>query len=282
MKMRGNSQGNHSNIKNLLREKIRVIYSNISNIKKITGILSISFGVILLINGYLKEVIHFINLGIGLIVVGWILLIFAYERYIEHHITFNMLNDYIDLIRKLIKELDIKTSGIVIPPRENLKDGCIYLPLHKNFKINLSIMDDNKLFVNSDNKDEMGLLLPPLGRGLRKSKDNKEDYKTSLEVGNINDLLHYLEHLLTCRQVGSDVKVEIAGDTVAISYRVENNFLCKELQREDLCRKCPCPVCGAILLSTAEFLNEVLKIESIKEEGRKVSIKLKVIRDVLE
>jgi len=85
MKNRNNDQGGYSNIKNLLRGKIRVM--DISNIKKITGILLIVFGVILLINGYLKDIIHFMNLGIGLIVVGWILLIFAYDRYVGYNIT---------------------------------------------------------------------------------------------------------------------------------------------------------------------------------------------------
>ena len=281
MKNRNNDQGGYSNIKNLLRGKIRVM--DISNIKKITGILLIVFGVILLINGYLKDIIHFMNLGIGLIVVGWILLIFAYDRYVGYNITSNIFNDYIDLIKKLIKGLDIKTGGVVIPPRENLKNGCIYLPVNENFKINLSIMDDNTLFVNSDNKDEMGLLFSPLGRGPRKLlKEYRGDYGTSLEDRDINYLLDDLEYLLNLLQVGGDAKVEIEEDVVVVSYRIEDNTLCKKLQREDLCRRFPCPVCGAILLTVAEFLNEVLKIESIKEEGGRVSIKLRVIRDVLE
>jgi len=281
MKNRGNSPGSYSSIKNLLREKISIIYLDVSNIKKISGISLIVFGTILLINGYLKGVIHFINLGIGLIVVGWILLIFAYDKYIEYNIISHVFKDYIDLIKRLIKGLDIKT-GVVIPPRENLKDGCIYLPLHEKFKVNLSIMDDNTFFVNSDNKDEMGILLPPLGRGIRRLSKESENYRISLEREDINDLLNHLEYILTYHQVGGNVEVKVIDDTVVISYRVEDNSICKELQREGICRRCPCPVCGAILLSTAEFLNKVLKIEDIKEEDKNVYIELKIIRDVLE
>ena len=282
MKKRNSSQGDHGSIKSLMREKVGGVYLY-SSIKKITSALLMIFGVILLINGYLNDTVHFINLGIGLVVVGWILLIFTYDRCIEYSTISSILSDYIDLIKRLINGLDIKTSGVVIPPRENLKDGCIYLPFHENFKVNLSIMDDNALFVNSDNRDEIGLLLPPVGRRLKKLlKKYRGDHETSFEDGDINHLLEYLEYLLNFLQVGGGVKVEITGDTVLISYRVEDNSLCRKLQRDDICRKYPCPVCGAILLTASEFLDEVLKIESIKEENKRVSIKLRVIRDVLK
>ena len=281
MNKKNNNHSDHINIKNLLREKIRVIYPDIFNIKRITGVFLIVFGTILLVNGYLKDIVHFINLGIGLIVVGWIILIFTYDRYVKYDITSNIFNDYIDLIKRLIKGLDIKTSGVVIPPRENLKEGCIYLPLYENFKVNLSILDANTLFVNSDNKDEMGLLFSPLGKGLRKLlKEYREEY--SLENKDVNNLLDDLEYLLTLLQVGGDVKIDIKKDTVVLSYRIGDNSLCKKLQRDNLCRKCPCPICGAIILTVAEFLNKILEIESIKEENRKVLIKLRVVKDVIE
>ncbi|WP_253254754.1 hypothetical protein [Methanofervidicoccus sp. A16] len=281
MNKKNNNHSDHINIKNLLREKIRVICPDIFNIKRITGVFLIVFGTILLVNGYLKDIVHFINLGIGLIVVGWIILIFTYDRYVKYDITSNIFNDYIDLIKRLIKGLDIKTSGVVIPPRENLKEGCIYLPLYENFKVNLSILDANTLFVNSDNKDEMGLLFSPLGKGLRKLlKEYREEY--SLENKDVNNLLDDLEYLLTLLQVGGDVKIDIKKDSVVLSYRIEDNSLCKKLQRDNLCRKCPCPICGAIILTVAEFLNKILEIESIKEENRKVLIKLRVVKDVIE
>ena len=256
---------------------------DIQSIKRVSGILLMIFGVALLINGYLKDVIYFINLGVGLIVVGWILLIFTFERCIEYSIVSHVLDDYIELVKRLIKGLNIKTGAVIIPPGENLKHGCIFLPFHENFKVNLSIMDDYTLFVNSDNRDEMGILLPPLGRGLRRLlKKYRGEYSTSLEDRDINLLLEDLEYLLSLLAIGGDVKVETRGDEIIITYKIGDNSLCKRLQEEDLCRRYPCPVCGALVLTVAEFLNKVLKIEEIKEENRKVLIKLRIIRDVLE
>lgn len=279
-----NNHSNYSTAKNPLKKKVEIV-SNLSLQKKITGILLAIFGVILLINGYFNNTVYFINLGIGLIVIGWILLIFSYERYIKYDITSNVLNDYMDIIKKLIKELNIETDGIVIPPKENLKDGCIYLPLHRDFKINFSLIDDSTLFVNSDNRDEMGIILPPLGKGLIKLlKKYRGEYNVPLkEKNDIEELLEYLDYFLTLFQVGNNIEVKIHNkDIVIISYRIVDNSLCKKLQREELCNKCPCPICGAIVLIIAEFLNEALKIESIVEKNKIVTIKLKIIRNILK
>jgi len=255
---------------------------NNRDVKRVTSLLLIIFGVILLINGYLQGVVHLINLGIGLTVVGWILLIFTFSRCIDYNIVSHVLSDYIELVKRWIRAFDIKTGGVVIPPRENLRDGGIYLPFHERYKVNLSIMDYNTLLVNSDSRDERGLLLPPLGRGLRKLLiEYRGSSYASPEERDISYLLEDLEYLLNLLEIGSDVKVEIEGDTVVISYRIEDHTLCKRLQREDLCRKYPCPVCGVLVLTVAEFLNKVLKIEEIKNENKRVFIKLKVIRDVL-
>lgn len=278
MKKRDINQCIYSDIKNLLKEKIGIVYSDISNTMKTTGVILIVFGAVLLINGYLKSIIYFINLGIGLIVIGWILFIFRYDKYIEYDITSNIFNDYIDLIKKLIKQWDIKTGGIIIPPRKNLKNGCIYLSFSGNFKVNLRKVDNNTLFVNSGKK-KIGLLLSPLGKGIKNLlKEYRGDFIIPSEDRDINDLLEELEYLLTLLQVGGDVRVEMKKDIITISYRIEDNSLCKKLQKEDLCRKYPCPVCGAMLLVVAEFLNKMLKIESIRERNKRVTIKLKVMK----
>ena len=278
MKKRDINQCIYSDIKNLLKEKIGIVYSDISNTMKTTGVILIVFGAVLLINGYLKSIIYFINLGIGLIVVGWILFIFGYDKYIEYDITSNIFNDYIDLIKILIKQWDIKTGSIIIPPRKNLKNGCICLSSNENFKVNLRKVDNNTLSVNSGKK-EIGFFLSPLGKGIKNLlKEYRGDYEIPPEDRDINDLLEELEYLLTLLQVGGDVRVEMKKDIITISYRIEDNSLCKKLQKEDLCRKYPCPVCGAMLLVVVEFLNKMLKIESIREENKRVTIKLKVMK----
>jgi hypothetical protein len=237
--------------------------------------------------GYFNNV-HFVNLGIGLILIGWVILSFSYEKYLKYDISSSIFNDYMDLIGKLIKSLDIKTGGIVIPPRENLKNGGIFLPLNRNFKINFGLLDDNVLFVNSDSKNEMGILFSPLGRSfintLKKYDDvqNIEYIKNEKDIGDIGDAQNeyveeYLNYALNLFQLGDEVNVYHSENAITISYKINDNKMCGKLQNENLCRKCPCPICGFIILSLAKSLGKVLEIDDITEENKNIIIKLTVL-----
>ncbi|AEH07372.1 hypothetical protein [Methanothermococcus okinawensis] len=286
-----NNSNNNSNnsddddVELIKHKKLRTKFLlNISNFKKFTAIIVIAAGFGFLGYGYLNSIIHFINLGIGLLLIGWVLLSFSYEKYLRYNIGSSVFNDYMDLVGKLIKSLDIKNSGIIIPPRENLKNGAIFLPLNENFKINFGLIDDSVLFVNSDNKKEMGIVFTPLGKSLinilKKYDDLDEltldeyDDKSSMII----NIENYLDYSLNLFQLGSNVNVNFNDNkTITVSYKINDNSVCKKLQKDGLCKKCPCPVCGFIVLSIAKSLNRMLKIEEIIEDNRNIIIKLNVL-----
>jgi len=251
--------------------------------KRIGGIIAIISGFGFLGYGYGNNIIYFMNIGIGMILVGWIVIIFSYEKYLKYDITLGIFNDYADVIIKLIKSLDINTSGIIIPPKENLKIGCIFLPLNANFKINFGLLDDNVLFINSDNKKEMGVVFPPLGKGFI---DVLSKYDDIVDLGllDMNNpeskiiLKDYLNYSLNLFQMGNNVSINFEENSIVeVSYKISDNGICKKLQSEDLCRKCPCPVCGFIVLSIAKSLNKILQIDKINETDNKITIRLLVV-----
>jgi len=258
---------------------LRQVLLNLPNTKKIIAVVVIILGLGFLSYGYFNNIIHFINLGIGLILIGWVVLAFSYEKYLKYDISSSVFNDYMDLIGKLIKSLDIKTSGVVIPPRENLKNGCIFLPLNENFKINFGLLDDRVLFVNSDNKNEMGIMFSPLGKGFINILKKYGDGEYIDEVRAQDNIEEYLNYSLNLFQIGDDVNVNFEDDTgnITISYKINDNNVCKRFQKENLCKKCPCPVCGFIILSLAKSLNSILKIEEITEDNKNIIIKLTVM-----
>jgi len=251
--------------------------------KRIGGIIAIISGFGFLGYGYGNNIIYFMNIGIGMILVGWIVIIFSYEKYLKYDIALGIFNDYADVIIKLIKSLDINTSGIIIPPKENLKIGCIFLPLNANFKINFGLLDDNVLFINSDNKKEMGVVFPPLGKGFI---DVLSKYDDIVDLGllDMNNpeskiiLKDYLNYSLNLFQMGNNVSINFEENSIVeVSYKISDNGICKKLQSEDLCRKCPCPVCGFIVLSIAKSLNKILQIDKINETDNKITIRLLVV-----
>ncbi|WP_292461034.1 hypothetical protein [Methanothermococcus sp.] len=262
-----------------------------TNFKKIIAIAVIIFGLGFLSYGYLNNIVHFINLGIGLVLIGWIILSFSYEKYLKYDIGSGIFSDYIDLIGKLIKNLDIKTSGVVIPPRENLKNGAVFLPLNEDFKINFGLINDTIFFVNSDNKNEMGLILSPLGKSLVKTLKKYGDYEAiycnctehadnNLKSEKLDNIKDYLNYSLNLFQLGNNIDINFSNnDVIILSYEIYDNTVCKKLQKEGLCKKYPCPVCGFIVLSLAKSLDRILKIEEIIEENKHIIIKLRIINE---
>ena len=60
-------------------------------IKKIVGFLSVILGSGFLVNGYLNDIFYCINLGIGSILIGTVILIFLHEKYLKYRYKFNYL-----------------------------------------------------------------------------------------------------------------------------------------------------------------------------------------------
>ncbi|MDK2789553.1 MAG: hypothetical protein PWP15_60 [Methanothermococcus sp.] len=247
-------------------------------IKKIVGFLSVMLGLGFLINGYLNDIFYFINLGIGSILIGTVILIFSHEKYLKYDISSTIFNDYIDLISKLIKNLEINTKGIVIPPRHNIKNGTIFLPLNEDFEINFAVIDDNIIFVNSDNKKEMGVVFSPLGKGFINMLDKQGE---SIDEVSKEIFDEHLSYALSLFDMGGDVNIKYKDKDITISYKIKENEACKKLKKEKLCEKIPCPVCGFVILGLARNLNKVLKINEIKQENNNVVIKLSVIEQTL-
>ncbi|WP_457612194.1 hypothetical protein [Methanocaldococcus sp.] len=241
-------------------------------ILKVIGGLCVIFGILLGIYGYFWNVFYFFNIGVGLILIGSIIIILSYEEY-RYNINVKLFNDYIDLIKKLIKSLEIENNGIVIPKGDNIKSEIIFLPIEKNYKINMALIDENILFVNSDNKKEMGLIFSPVGKSILEILEREEFNINSENLGD------YLSYMISFFDFGKDVAVEFKDKEIIINYKIKNDKFCKKMQEEKLCEKFPCHVCGSIILVVSKVLKKILKIEEIKKDGNKIKIKLVVLEN---
>ncbi|AEF97044.1 hypothetical protein [Methanotorris igneus] len=243
------------------------------NILRVIGGLCVIFGISLGIYGYLEDIFYFFNIGVGLILIGSIMTIFSYEKY-EYDINTKLFNDYIDLIKRLIRSLEIENKGIVISKGGNIRSGVIFLPIEKDYRINLSLIDENILLVNSDNKKEMGLVFPLLGKSMLKILEREEF--SNINTENLEDCLSYT---LSLFNFGGDVVVEFKGREVIINYRIKNAEFCERMQKEKLCERFPCHVCGFIILVISRVLNRMLKIEEIKKDKDRIRIRLMVLEN---
>lgn len=234
--------------------------------KHIAGGILIAAGVGLALQGAVGSNQSMINAGIGGVFLGIVVLTFSTSEYIKYD-SFKAVSDsYAEALKRLVGSLQLESRAVYIPPYENLPEGGIFLPLHREFDIDLARLDENAMFLTDVGREkEIGLLLPPLGRGLMGMYEGYSEldfkYAELVAVGSASS------SVLASLGLAKSVTIEESGGRVEVSLdgaRVDN---CSED-----CEQSPCPVCSSVLLSIAKSQQELIAVESFGfERGVEIS-----------
>jgi len=230
------------------------------------GIVLIILGSILIFNGALKSNQNFINYGIGGVFLGVVIISLSDKDTVRFEIFDVILTSYVDFSKKLINKLNIAGNTVYIPPYENIPHGCMFIPLHSDFDLDINKLDENEIFnVDIGREKEMGLVLKPFGYELMKI------YEQYLEVDFKNVDINYVENISNVlRSLGIPVTLilEMEDDLLNISiYHLKIN-ICSEK-----CRYIQCPICSSILLAICKSLNELIEVEKfIVSEDNSIKI----------
>ena len=157
--------------------------------KNIAGAILIVIGSILTFKGAIETNQSLINAGIGGVFLGVVVLTFSTSDYVKYDAFKAVVLPYFELVKNMIDSLDLKSKAVYIPPYSNLPDGGVFIPLHKDFDIDLAKLDKNTMFiVDVGREKEMGLLITPLGKELVKM------YESYSELDFTNAGLHIVEN----------------------------------------------------------------------------------------
>jgi len=227
------------------------------------GTLLIIAGSALMINGGMNGDQMTINAGIGGVFIGVVLLTFASPDYIKYDAFRAVIKPCVLFFRRLSESLELEGKAIYIPPYPNLRKGGIFIPLHEDFDIDLTKLDENTLFLTDVGRErEMGLLLPPTGRDL---VEMYESYM-GMEFSGLNSVEN-AGAVLRSLGLAKSVSVEEKNDEVHIFIDGLRMDTCSEE-----CVRSPCPVCGSVLLSIAKSIDELIMVERVDVRDGNVEI----------
>ena len=227
--------------------------------KYIAGGVLIAIGAVFAFKGAMEGNQSVINVGIGGIFLGIIVLTFSTSDYIKYDAFKAMVLPYFQLCKGLINSLELKSKAVYIPAYGNLPEGGIFIPLHDNFDLDLAKLDENSFFITDVGRErEMGLFLAPLGKDLMKM------YETYSETDFTNAGLHAVENAsVTLKSLGlaGSVVVEEKEEEIRVLVGGVKTKICSKT-----CEQVACPICSSVLLSIAKSIQELIVVEGFKIE----------------
>ncbi len=227
--------------------------------KYIAGGVLIAIGAVFAFKGAMEGNQSVINVGIGGIFLGIIVLTFSTSDYIKYDAFKAMVLPYFQLCKGLINSLELKSKAVYIPAYGNLPDGGIFIPVHDNFDLDLAKLDENSFFITDVGRErEMGLFLAPLGKDLMKM------YETYSETDFTNAGLHAVENasvVLKSLGLAANVVVEEREEQIRVLVEGVKTKICSKT-----CEQVACPICSSVLLSIAKSIQELIVVEGFKIE----------------
>ncbi len=234
--------------------------------KDIVGALMAIFGGVLALRGFLTMETTLINLGIAGMLLGGVVITFKSSECTKRDSVKLILEAYEDALRRMCENLYLEGNAIFIPPYENLPKGGLFVPLHRDFELDLARFDEKIVFLTDVPKDSaMGLFLGPFGGEL---VDKFEEHlEGPLEgVGSVESAGGAV---LKALGLASRVYIEESRDYYMVIVKPE-----VECDHDNL-TKVPCPIISAILLGLSKATGELLTIEGAEEKEHGIELRVK-------
>ena len=239
-------------------------------IKYIAGFTLIIIGSVLLFRGAMYGNQSLINAGIGGVFLGIVVLSFS-SNYVKYDAFKAVVTPYMELCRNIVNVLELRNKAIYIPPYDNHPEGGVFIPLHKDFDIDLAKLDTTTLFIIDVGREkEMGLLIVPLGKELMKMYESysEMEFTNLYAVENASAVLRALglAKSVTIEEEGKGVRVYVDGVKINLCSKI--------------CEQIACPICSSILLSIAKSLQELIMVEEFRIKEGSIEIHAKRIGGV--
>ncbi|USS41076.1 hypothetical protein NF865_02340 [Thermococcus aggregans] len=236
-------------------------------------------GTFLIIYGAINSNQSLVNLGFAGLFLGFVVLTFKSKEYVKREALDNLILPYIETLRRMVRDLGLEGNALYIPPYENMPEGGTFIPLHKDFDLDLGRMDEETVFLtNVANERQMGLLIRPTGADLVKKFE--EHFESTLDGSGSSAVESVASSVLRALDLARGVHIDESEGGFRIIVKPTNIEICRA-SIED-CNQTACPVCSSILLALAKGTGEVLESEDFNMGEHGIEIKAKKLGGVIE
>ncbi len=240
-------------------------------IKYIVGVILMLIGAFMSLKGATDSNQNLVNLGIGGIFLGTIVLTFSTTEYVKYDAVKAMISPYIKDTSKLIKNLELKNKAVIIPPYENMENGGVFIPLHADFNLDLARLDNSMLFATYvGGENEMGVILSAGCELLGMYENYAEMDFSGTDIKVVESVVSSVLRTLNLAN-----SVEISEKDEELRIYVEGlKFanICNTAMEGRVCECAPCPLCSSILISLAKSSGELVAVQGFNLEDTRVEI----------
>ncbi|WP_157868125.1 hypothetical protein [Pyrococcus abyssi] len=236
----------------------------------ISGIMLITIGSITGILGMIYGKMNVLNLGLSGIILGGIVLAIKSEDYVKRSSLETIVEALQEETKKIVRDLGLEGNAIYIPPTENLPHGAIFIPLYRDYDIDLArISYDTPFLTEVSSENQMGLIIGSSAVNLLK----KFEEHLEGEITSVGEAESASSSVLKALELAESVYIEDVGDSFEVYVEPKNIEFCKRNVKD--CRQVACPICASILLALAKGSGELIESESFEIVNKRVRIKAK-------
>jgi len=241
-------------------------------VERVAGASLAVIGAFLLIYGAINSNQSQINLGFAGLFLSFVVFTFKSKEYVKREALENFVFPYVKLLRNMVDDLALEGNALYIPPYENMPEGGTFIPLHKEFDLDLGRMDEETVFLtNVASERQMGLVIRPTGADLVKKFE--EHFEGSLDGEGYNAVESVASSVLRAFDLARGVYIEEGDGGFKVIVKPTNMEICRE--SVERCNQTACPVCSSVLLALAKGTNEVIESENFAISDHGIEIKAK-------
>jgi hypothetical protein len=233
---------------------------------RIIGIMLIIIGAIIFI---INPTVLYIKIGLILILLGIFMIFIITEKSIPKKISDVQVEGNMDIVNKIIKELDLEGNAIFLPKSDNLAEERIFIPPNKSGVLKIPNVKDNNIFLADENGKNLGISVPPAGLKLLKEIEKDNAFK-NITAENLEEKLQLFVGMNLIKSIS--FKKQQHGWILEI----ENHTAYSNDQKFH--NQYPCPICSAIIAMITRVLNEKIRIYNTTYNEKKIIFHLNLIK----
>ena len=191
------------------------------------------------------------------------------ERSIPKNASDAQIEGHMDVVKKIIKELNLNGNAVFLPKSNNLNEERILIPPKKSGIVKIPNINNDDIFLRGADGGNLGVSLPPSGLKLLKEIEKDGDFENT-DIENIEEKLQTFVGLNLLKSVS--FKKHQSG----WKLEIDKPMFCNNGQ--SLHMQYPCPICSAVITAITRALNEKIRIYGTTFDGEKITYHINFIR----
>jgi hypothetical protein len=190
------------------------------------------------------------------------------EKSIPKKISDTLSEVNIDIINKLIKELNLQGNAIFLPKSDKLNEERIFIPPNKTGIVKIPEIKDNNIIHTTPTGIIIGISIPPAGIKLLNEIQKDKSFKNTT-IENLEDKLQLLVGMNLIKSIF--FKKQKNGWNLEIeNYTNKNN--------QNLNNQYPDPISSAVITMITRISKKRIRIYNTSYNGKKIKYHLNLIK----